>query len=172
MTRLRHSRSSLFLIELIIAILFFSAGSAVCVRAFAQARLTSQAAADLSFASAQVSAAASAVRYTDGSAASLAEYFPGAQALPPEETGADAQTDYDSGNGAADGAGAQACAIWYDSDRQLCGSQEAAYTMTVRTAQSGSRTDASISMTGPDGEVIYELSLRYPTAPQKEDPGI
>ena len=66
MTRLRHSRSSLFLIELIIAILFFSAGSAVCVRAFAQARLTSQAAADLSFASAQVSAAASAVRYTDG----------------------------------------------------------------------------------------------------------
>lgn len=156
MTRLRHSRSSLFLIELIIAILFFSAGSAVCVRAFAQARLTSQAAADLSFASAQVSAAASAVRYTDGSAASLAEYFPGAQALPPEETGA----------------GAQACAIWYDSDRQLCGSQEAAYTMTVRTAQSGSRTDASISMTGPDGEVIYELSLRYPTAPQKEDQGI
>lgn len=156
MTRLRHSRSSLFLIELIIAILFFSAGSAVCVRAFAQARLTSQAAADLSFASAQVSAAASAVRYTDGSAASLAEYFPGAQALPPEETGADAQ----------------ACAIWYDSDRQLCGSQEAAYTMTVRTAQSGSRTDASISMTGPDGEVIYELSLRYPTAPQKEDQGI
>ena len=156
MTRLRHSRSSLFLIELIIAILFFSAGSAVCVRAFAQARLTSQAAADLSFASAQVSAAASAVRYTDGSAASLAEYFPGAQALPPEETGADAQ----------------ACAIWYDSDRQLCGSQEAAYTMTVRTAQSGSRTDASISMTGPDGEVIYELSLRYPTAPQKGDQGI
>ena len=76
MTRLRHSRSSLFLIELIIAILFFSAGSAVCVRAFAQARLMSQAAADLSFASAQVSAAASAVRYTDGSAASIAELSP------------------------------------------------------------------------------------------------
>ena len=37
MTRLKPARSSLFLIELIIAILFFSAGSAVCVRAFAQA---------------------------------------------------------------------------------------------------------------------------------------
>ena len=37
MTRLKHSRSSLFLIELIIAILFFSAGSAVCIRAFSQA---------------------------------------------------------------------------------------------------------------------------------------
>ena len=62
MTRLKPARSSLFLIELIIAILFFSAGSAVCVRAFAQAHLMSQAASDLSSASAQVSSAASVIR--------------------------------------------------------------------------------------------------------------
>ena len=158
MTRLRHSRSSLFLIELIIAILFFSAGSAVCVRAFAQARLMSQAAADLSFASAQVSTAASAVRYTDGSAASIAEYFPGAESIPPAD--ADPEARY--------GSDAQFCAIWYDSSRQLCSSQEASFTLLIRTEQTGQRVDASLSMTGPDGEVLYELDLRYPKAPKKE----
>ena len=70
------SKSSLFLIELIIAILFFAIGSAVCVRAFVKAHDLSMRAKDLSFASAQASSAASVLEYTDGSFSSFSTYFP------------------------------------------------------------------------------------------------
>ena len=73
------SKSSLFLIELIIAILFFAIGSAVCVRAFVKAHDLSMRAKDLSFASAQASSAASVLEYTDGSFSSFSTYFPDAE---------------------------------------------------------------------------------------------
>ena len=69
------SKSSLFLIELIIAILFFAIGSAVCVRAFVKAHDLSMRAKDLSFASAQASSAASVLEYTDGSFCILFHVF-------------------------------------------------------------------------------------------------
>lgn len=69
------SKSSLFLIELIIAILFFAIGSAVCVRAFVKAHDLSMRAKDLSFASAQASSAASVLEYTDGSFSSFPRIF-------------------------------------------------------------------------------------------------
>ena len=67
MDRHNNTRSSLFLIELIIAILFFSLGSAVCVQAFAKAHTLTAQARDLSFASSTVSAAANVIKSTDGS---------------------------------------------------------------------------------------------------------
>ena len=78
MSTRNSSKSSLFLIELIIAILFFSIGSAVCVRAFVKAHSLSTEAKDLSFASAQVSSMASVLKYTDRSYASIREHFPDA----------------------------------------------------------------------------------------------
>ena len=73
-----NTRSSLFLIELIIAILFFSLGAAVCVQAFVKAHTVTAQARDLSFASSTVSSAASAVKYTDGSLEQVRDLFPGA----------------------------------------------------------------------------------------------
>ena len=151
MNRLKHTRSSLFLIELIIAILFFSAGSAVCIQAFVQAHLMSQKASDLSFASAQVSSAASVVRYTDGSPEAIAGYFPGAEEIPGAEAAADTEN------------GGQTCAVYYDEERQLCSAEDAAYILTIHTEQEGGRTDARLSMSSAEGSSIYELSLRYPS---------
>lgn len=143
MRRPRHTRSSLFLIELIISILFFSVGSAVCIQAFAQARLMSRAAEDLSFASARVSGAASVIRYTDGTLESVQKYLPSAS-----------QTD----------GGYQIC---YDRDQQPCAEEEASYILSIHTEQEGIRTDAHLVMSDEDGETIYELSLRYP-APSRQ----
>ena len=99
------SKSSLFLIELIIAILFFAIGSAVCVRAFVKAHDLSMRAKDLSFASAQASSAASVLEYTDGSFSSFSTYFPDA-----EERG-------------------DAFLVYYDADQSLCSGNDAIYTM-------------------------------------------
>ena len=54
--------SRLFLIELILAVLFFSLGSAVCVQVFAKARAGSVEARDLAFASSAASCAANVLR--------------------------------------------------------------------------------------------------------------
>ena len=134
-----NTRSSLFLIELIIAILFFSLGAAVCVQAFAKAHTLTGQARDLSFASSAVSSAASAVKYTDGSAGQLRPYLPGVF---------------------ADGEDAAVC---YDADLAPCqAGDDAAYTLHIHTEpMEGGRT-ASIRMDSRDGETIYALQLTLP----------
>lgn len=144
MNKTGKSRASLFLIELILAILFFSLGSAVCVRIFAQSALISRSAADLSFASSQVSSAASVLRFSDDPAKSAPDYFPGACA----------QEDSFS--------------VFYDSDRTLCSEEDAVYTMEASYSVSDGFGTGYICMTGADGEVLYELELSYPVGCSEE----
>ena len=135
-----NTRSSLFLIELIIAILFFSLGSAVCVQAFVKAHTVTAQAQDLSFASSTVSSAASVVKYTDGSLAQIQNYFP------------DACQDGDD------------VAVGYDSALASCDDPaDANYTMHIHTEPIDGGRAASIRMDGADGGTIYELQLTLPT---------
>ena len=133
-----HSRSSLFLIELIIAIAFFALGSAVCVQAFAKARTVTAQARDLSFASSTVSSAVSVVRYTDGTLEAVQDYFPGAF---------------------ADG---EDIAVCYDGDFAPCEQDSAAYTLTIHTEDIALGRSAGVRMDGADGETLYELQVRWP----------
>lgn len=138
MNHLRSSRSSLFLMELIIVILFFSIGSAVCIQGFVKAHLLSQSAQDLSFASSAVSSAASVIRYTDGSLQQLDDYFPNA-----EET--------------EDG-----FSIYYNAEHALCEKKEASYILYIQTSQTAEEGRSHIWMTDKGDTVLYELQLQYP----------
>ena len=62
MKRTSNSRSSLFLIELIIAILFFSLVSTVCLRAFARSHILTENARDLNAALMHVESTAELLR--------------------------------------------------------------------------------------------------------------
>lgn len=62
MKRTSNSRSSLFLIELIIAILFFSLVSAVCLKAFTRSHILNQDARDLNAALTRVESTAELLR--------------------------------------------------------------------------------------------------------------
>lgn len=146
MNKTRKSRASLFLIELILAILFFSLGSAICVRIFAQAALISRSAADLSFASSQVSSAASVIRFSDDPAKCAEAFFPGAC------------RDENS------------FSVFYDSDRTLCSEENAVYTMDVTYSISDGFGTGYICMTGAEGEVLYDLELSYPVEYNEEAP--
>lgn len=146
MNQTEKSRASLFLIELIIAILFFSLGSAVCIQAFSKAALLSRSAADLSFASSQVSSAASVIRYSEDPLGDVQEFFPGARA---------------QGEGFC---------VYYDADRQICSHENAVYTMKVSIRESNGFCRGSITMTGSDDEVIYELETHYPSSVGEENP--
>ena len=134
-----HHSGRLFLIELILAVLFFSLGSAVCVQAFAKAHATSMEARDLAFASSTVSSAASVVRFSGGEPEKFTAYFPEA---------------------ASDEAGRlQVC---YDADFVPCEEAAAAYILRVETGIDGSVEDAHIGMYRAGGTLIYELALRWP----------
>ena len=139
------SSSRLFLIELIIAVLFFSLGSAVCVQAFVKAHLTSREARDLAFASSTVSSAASAVRFSGGEPEAFTALFP------------EAVSD---GNGAL--------VAYYAEDLSPCREDGAAYTLRVETGREGAVENAHISMYGDDDALIYALELRWP-GPVQED---
>lgn len=145
MNRTEKSRSSLFLIELILAILFFALGSGICVQVFVRASLISKEAADLSFASSQASSAASVIRYSSDPGEYAETFFPGART---EDSG---------------------FCVFYDDSRQICTAEEAAYTMEVSVSESDGLCIGSITVTGSDNEVIYELETHYPAVTKEEN---
>lgn len=145
MNKRGKSRAGLFLIELILAIAFFALGSSICVRAFTQAALTSRSAADLSFASSQVSSAASVIRYSSDPYTSAGKYFPHSRS--------DGNRLY----------------IYYDQDRQLCSEKDSVYTMTVEIQENTGICSSHIQMSGPEDSNIYELDIRYPSVQEGEN---
>ena len=144
MSTRNSSKSSLFLIELIIAILFFSIGSAVCVRAFMKAHSLSTEAKDLSFASAQVSSMASVLKYTDRSYASIREHFPDA---------------------------AKSGDVFYDEEGTSCPEKDAVFTLHAETSEESGMIHAQIYMERAGADPLYELELRFvPQSDGKEAP--
>lgn len=70
----RHNNtSSLFLLELILAVLFFSVASALCIQIFTKAHLMSQDARDLNFAVNEISSMAE--QMSDGTLQDAAAYY-------------------------------------------------------------------------------------------------
>lgn len=69
----RNNTSSLFLLELILAVLFFSVASALCIQIFTKAHLMSQDARDLNFAVNEVSSMAE--QMPDDSLQDAAAYY-------------------------------------------------------------------------------------------------
>ena len=68
-----NNTSSLFLLELILAVLFFSVASALCIQIFTKAHLMSQDARDLNFAVNEVSSMAE--QMSDGTWQDAASYY-------------------------------------------------------------------------------------------------
>lgn len=145
MPSLRSSRSSLFLMELIIVILFFSIGSAVCIQAFVKAHLLSQSARDLSFASSTVSSAASTLQYTDGSPEEVEVYFPSLQ---------------------QDG---ESLIVYYNAHYDACEQADAAYILHMQTQQEAIACTSHIWMTDKKSTVIYELTIHYPALSYRQE---
>ena len=74
-------RSNLFLMEIILAILFFSIASAVCIRLFARAHVQSEETAALNHAVLIASGAAEALETWDGTPESMEALFPEASGM-------------------------------------------------------------------------------------------
>lgn len=148
----RHNNtSSLFLLELILAVLFFSVASALCIQIFTKAHLMSQDARDLNFAVNEVS--------------SMAEQI-SADTLHPATAASSDDTAASSGDTASDPSTQISNDAWqddtayYDSSYASCEKADAVYVLTVHYEPEDTLLKAHISMdTIADNRNIYTLDV-------------
>lgn len=136
MKRKMSSKSSLFLLEMMISILFFSIAAAVCVQVFVKAHLVSRDAVNLNMAASAASSAAELLAQGDGREELLQE-FPEAG-----ETG--------EGN----------ICVYYDEGWFLCGEQDAVFFMEIALSKKERMEYGDIRVMDEQGEEIYLLSVR------------
>lgn len=141
----RHNNtSSLFLLELILAVLFFSVASALCIQIFTKAHLMSQDARDLNFAVNEVS--------------SMAEQI-SADTLHPDTAASSDDTASDPSTQMPDDS-LQDAAAYYDSSYASCEKADAVYVLTVHYEPEDTLLKAHISMdTVADNRNIYTLDV-------------
>ena len=141
----RHNNiSSLFLLELILAVLFFSVASALCIQIFTKAHLMSQDARDLNFAVNEVSSMAEQISagtlHSDTAASS-------------DDTASDPSTQMPDDS-------LQDAAAYYDSGYASCEKVDAVYVLTVHYEPENTLLKAHISMdTIADNRNIYTLDV-------------
>ena len=147
----RHNNtSSLFLLELILAVLFFSVASALCIQIFTKAHLMSQDARDLNFAVNEVSSMAEQI---------LAGTLHSDTATSSDDTAAS------SGDTASDPStqmpdDSLQDAAYYDSSYASCKKADAVYVLTVHYEPEDTLLKAHISMdTIADNRNIYTLDV-------------
>lgn len=148
----RHNNtSSLFLLELILAVLFFSVASALCIQIFTKAHLMSQDARDLNFAVNEVS--------------SMAEQIAAGTLHPATAVSSD-DTAASSGDTASDSSTQISNDAWqddtayYDSSYASCEKADAVYVLTVHYEPEDTLLKAHISMdTIADNRNIYTLDV-------------
>ena len=141
----RHNNtSSLFLLELILAVLFFSVASALCIQIFIKAHLMSQDARDLNFAVNEVS--------------SMAEQI-SAGTLHPDTAASSDDTASDPSTQISNDAW-QDDTAYYDSSYASCEKADAVYVLTVHYEPEDTLLKAHISMdTIDDNRNIYTLDV-------------
>lgn len=141
----RHNNtSSLFLLELILAVLFFSVASALCIQIFTKAHLMSQDARDLNFAVNEVSSMAEQISagtlHSDTAASS-------------DDTASDPSTQMPDDS-------LQDAAAYYDSSYASCKKADAVYVLTVHYEPEDTLLKAHISMdTIADNRNIFTLDV-------------
>lgn len=141
----RHNNtSSLFLLELILAVLFFSVASALCIQIFTKAHLMSQDARNLNFAVNEVS--------------SMAEQI-SAGTLHPDTAASSDDTASDPSTQISNDAW-QDDTAYYDSSYASCEKADAVYVLTVHYEPEDTLLKAHISMdTIADNRNIYTLDV-------------
>lgn len=128
-------RSSLFLMELIIAILFFSLAATVCVRFFVKSYTLEQESQKLNHAVNAATSVAEIFRNQEQPFSLLAEEYPHGESKDPSYL------------------------IYYDNTWKLCNSANAAYTVVLQTTETDIFIIGDIIVTDNDN-TIYHLTIK------------
>ena len=140
--RNRANLSSLFLLELILAILFFSIASAVCVQFFVKSHLLSQDAQKLNNSVNEVSSMAELVQISSDTQSAMDLI----------------RTEYPD----SEISHVSKISVYYDKDFLPCVKTETAYCLEIDFIQKDTMLDATLNMKEQkDGKSIYSLTVSH-----------
>lgn len=146
--RNRARSSSLFLMELIIAILFFSASSAVCVQFFVKSHLMSNDSNALNHAVNECAGAAEIIDTAD----CIEDSVNMIKSMYPNGSYPKVQADMKNAD----------MEIYYNDAFEACISQDASFTLTLHMELKNQMVQADMEMTSSgSGAEIYELSTKH-----------
>ena len=148
--RNRAKSSSLFLLELILAILFFSLASAVCVQFFVKSHILSRDAQRLNHAVNECSGIAEIINTSDGTedaAEVITEIYPDASVMDSEESG---------------DAPSVSARIFYNKDFIPCARTDAFYVLHAVLWEQGQMLTVGMTFGEESNEdPIYELTVKH-----------
>lgn len=154
--RNRARSSSLFLMELIIAILFFSVFSAVCVQFFVKSHLLSNDANALTHAVNECASTAEMIHTADDLTAAIQIL----KSLYPDGSYPDMQTDPSEAD----------IVIYYDDTFQPCIKEKAAYLLSLHIESEGQMIQTDMHVASANSEsYLYELSTKHHIARRTDD---
>lgn len=134
----KSSKSSLFLLEMIISICFFAVASAVCVQLFAKAHSVNTQSKELNMGIMKTEEAAELLTNGRGDTGPFLNYYPNSEEL--------------SG----------IIYVYFDHTWENCDSKGAAYQMEVRLTQKDSMETALLNTTESEsGNSIYSMEVNY-----------
>lgn len=145
----RARNSSLFLMELILAILFFSITSAVCVQFFVKSHILNQDSMILTHAVSECSIAAEICSTADGADSArelLSDIYPSAEISAAENT----------------------ATIYFDSDFNQCTEKDSTYRLIVLLHENDGMLSADIRFE-ENKDTIYELNTQHHIARRTAD---
>ena len=157
--RSRARSSSLFLMELILAILFFSVASAVCVQIFVTSHMLSNDSRALNHGVNECANLAEIIDTADGiedCLLLLKKTYPG---------------ETFSNGGSADGeTGSEADLLFgYDDNFSACGEENSSYILSLHLSQVDYTLTARMDFSETSGESIYQLETKYHIARRISD---
>lgn len=167
--RSRANTSSLFLLELILAIFFFTAASAVCVQFFVESHILNRDSRTLDHAVSECSGIAEAMYAAD----SIQEGIALLKAIYPQGEYPAARNDFDAGDGIATESNLVEADIflYFDADFAICEESGAAYVLSLRLSEQNRMLDATMEvrrMDEPAGDAIYGLEANHHIARRTE----
>lgn len=144
------SRTTLFLMEMIIAVFFFAVTSAICTQVFAKAHLVSTRTGELNQAILRAESIAEAFRSVDGDFNNLCRLFPEADAIPSDQLVSGARSSTESGY----------LEFFYDADWNPCDKETADYKLMVNLTDEDDIRTAQISVIQQvSDETIYSMDV-------------
>ncbi len=145
----RPRSSSLFLMELILAILFFSIASAVCVQFFVKSHLLSRDSNALNHAANECSSVAEVLDTTE----TVADCITVLNQLYPDGTYPDASQD--------GGSPEARIKIYYDKNFLPCSAESSMYTLSLYIQHSGQMMIADMEFCNKDSDELFDLHTEH-----------
>ena len=173
-----HSRSSLFLMEMILSILILALTCTACVRIFAAAKTQRQEARELNHTQELATCAGEALEGWDGELSSFSQIFETAANVSDSDSSISSATDASVGKTKNASKNSRISSpvesyllnYYYDREWNSCDKTSAEYNMSIQLIVADYTKTADLNFYNSANKNLYHLSISFPLIARKDNP--